>query len=161
MREIFGIELVDRHPVLKRTLASPTYPRPSEFRGPWWGEQYSGEPPLNERWISAMRADKEVARVKFTFNRAPDSWAWHEPVPNGHIDIGAFEVASSERRTGVGRTVLKALRHAYPVPLMTAWTIDREPQEFWERVGWVRYQPDQMPWRESVAAAYVCPNDFV
>ncbi|WP_372467976.1 GNAT family N-acetyltransferase [Microbacterium maritypicum] len=110
----------------------------SEFRAPWWGrDQSSGS---EYRWISISRGAVEVARCKFSLYVDSPYEAAFGSMADGHLDILALEVARSQRRMGIGRATLLALRQKYPKQRFTSLNDNATSRGFWDSVGWVRYE---------------------
>jgi hypothetical protein len=108
------------------------------FLKPWWRPEESIDG--NEHWLSFGCGGIEVARCKFTLDEEPCSNRVLGDMPQGQLDILAFEVATGERRRGIGRRALLDIREMYPLPRLTALNDDAVSRGFWGRVGWVRHE---------------------
>ena len=111
----------------------------SEFPAPWWKPEHGVD--STEHWISVQRDGLEVVRCKFVLEEGPLSHKGLGSMPDGRLDILAFEVALSARRQGIGRATLQCIREAYPGPRLTALNDDATSRKFWDGIGWVRHQP--------------------
>ncbi|MCE0510609.1 hypothetical protein LVJ59_16290 [Microbacterium sp. KKR3/1] len=110
----------------------------AEFPAPWWEEEHRVD---DGRWLSGRRAGVEVVRCKFILDEGPLSHPLLGSMPDGQLDILAFEVALSARRQGVGRATTLAIREMYPTPRLTALNDNATSRHFWDGIGWVRHQP--------------------
>ena len=108
------------------------------FVKPWWGRETALDG--REHWLSFERGGIEVARCKFMLYE-PHSHPYFGDMPYGQLDILALEVASEERRCGIGRRALLAIREIHPLSRLTALNDDAVSRGFWDRVGWVRHEP--------------------
>jgi GNAT superfamily N-acetyltransferase len=118
------------------------------FRKPWW--QHEESIYGNEHWLSFERGGVEVARCKFILYEEPRSHSDLGDMPYGQLDILAFEVATEEQGRGIARRALLAIREMYPLPRLTALNDDAVSRGFWDRVGWVRYEPQRGFFAERV-----------
>lgn len=114
------------------------FDRSNEFPAPWWEEERRAD---DGHWLSGRRSGVEVVRCKFIFSEGPLSHPSLGSMPDGQLDILAFEVAVSVRRQGVGRTALLAIREMYPQVRLTALNDNEKSRRFWDGIGWVRHQP--------------------
>lgn len=119
------------------------FTRSREFPAQWWYMKYNVS--STSHCVSAWRDGVEVARCKFALYEHSEYESAYGPMPDGHLDILALEVALSARRTGVGRAFLLALRAMYPAPTLTALNDDAESRKFWDGVGWRRHEPKRFP----------------
>ena len=111
----------------------------SEFPAPWWKQNLLANDA--DHCLSLYRDGVEVVRCKFYLSEGPLTDKVLGEMPEGQLDILAFEVALSARRQGVGRAALKAIREKYPEPRLTALNDNATSRRFWEGVGWKRHQP--------------------
>lgn len=135
------------------TWFSPT----SEFTSGWWDAEDALQGSPNERWISVTLRGSEVARVKLDLHPGPESPQWRGEVPEGQVEIAAFEVAATRRGEGIGKELVMEIRELYPQQFLTAWTMEAAPQGFWGAIGWKRDDYENPFLGPSTAAAYLCP----
>ncbi|MBD8702838.1 MULTISPECIES: hypothetical protein [Frigoribacterium] len=129
--------LIEVFPRKKRTYFY-TFEPSDHFVKPWWGrELFISEV---DHWVSIQRAGDEVARCKFSLFPGPRSNPLLGEMPDGQLDILAFEVAVHERGRGLGREALRLIRSKYPAPRLTALNDDEHSRGFWDRLGWVRHE---------------------
>jgi hypothetical protein len=122
----------------KKRIYSYVFQPSDRFLAPWWGRDESRNG--NEHWLSFERGGVELARCKFTLDEEPCSNPVLGDMPQGQLDILAFEVATGEQRRGIGRRALLDIRELYPLPRLTALNDDAASGGFWDRVGWVRHE---------------------
>jgi ribosomal protein S18 acetylase RimI-like enzyme len=135
--DVDPLSIVELKPRKKR-IYSYVFEPSDRFLKPWWGRE--GTIYGNEHWLSFERGGLEVARCKFILYEESRSHPNLGDMPDGQLDILALEVATDERRRGIGREVLLAIREMHPVPRLTALNDDAVSRGFWDRVGWVRHE---------------------
>lgn len=128
------------------------FARSSEFPALWWHMGY--DEIEEDHCVSGWRDGVEVVRCKFALYEQSPYESAYGPMPDGHLDILALEVAVSARRSGVGRAFLLALRGMYPAPSFTALNDDNESRKFWDAVGWRRHDSKDLMGFESERANY-------
>lgn len=116
-----------------------TFGPSDQFRSPWW--EPTRENPPTAHWLLFQLDEVEAARCKFDLIATPRSTPTLGNMPEGQLDILAFEVASSMRRRGVGRAALHLIRACYPGPRLTALNDNTGSQRFWDGMGWIRHEP--------------------
>lgn len=135
------LSMVEVAPRKARTLWH-TFDASKEFTRPWW--KASSDEPGTCHWLSFRLDGIEVARCKFNLIEKPHPTPQLGNMPEGQLDILAFEVAASTRRRGIGRKALELIRRRYPMPRLTALNDDAESRKFWDGVGWIRQEPNEV-----------------
>lgn len=137
--DLTALSLIEVIPQLKRTLWH-TFEASDKFPQPWW--RPCSTPPGTGHWLSFQLDSAEVARCKFDLYDDPCPAFGLGAMPDGQLDIKAFEVATSMRRRGIGRKALMLIRERYPEPRLTALNDDAQSRKFWDGVGWTRHEAE-------------------